>query len=66
MKCRHCLNQLKHGFLDLGFAPASNDYLELAGLSHSEIYNPLRLFVCENCWLVQTDDYKAAKDLFSM
>jgi hypothetical protein len=65
MKCRHCSNQLKHVFLDLGFAPASNDYLDSTGLSHSEIYNPLRLFVCENCWLVQTDDYKAAEDLFS-
>jgi hypothetical protein len=65
MKCRHCHHHLSHIFLDLGFAPASNDYLALADLNRSEIYNPLRIFVCEKCWLVQTDDYKSATDLFS-
>jgi hypothetical protein len=65
MKCRHCETQLKHVFLDLGFAPASNDYLTSDDLRRSEIYNPLRLFVCDCCWLVQTDDYKKADDLFT-
>lgn len=64
MKCRHCGNELKTLFLDLGHAPASNDYLLANELMQSEIYNPLRLFVCEECWLVQTDDYKKAEDLF--
>lgn len=65
MKCRHCANELKFVFLDLGHAPASNDYLSVADLTRSEISNPLRLFVCDECWLVQTDDYKKAEDLFA-
>jgi hypothetical protein len=65
MKCRHCGNELKIVFLDLGHAPASNDYLDASQLTQPEIYNPLRLFVCEECWLVQTDDYKEANDLFA-
>lgn len=65
MKCRHCTNELTSVFLDLGHAPASNDYLDAGQLTQSEIYNPLRLFACEECWLVQTDDYKKAEDLFA-
>jgi len=65
MKCRHCKKFLKHTFLDLGFAPPSNAYLELDELSKPEIYFPLKIRVCDNCWLVQTEDYIGSKYLFS-
>lgn len=64
MKCRHCKNQLEHIFLDLGFAPPSNDYLSQLDLHKPESYFPLKLFVCERCWLVQTEDYNSADKLF--
>lgn len=65
MKCRHCQAPLEHSFLDLGFAPPSNAYLEPQALSRSETYYPLRLKVCTACWLVQTEDYAAADEFFS-
>jgi SAM-dependent methyltransferase len=65
MNCRHCHHPLEHIFLDLGFAPPSNAYLNTADLSKPERYYPLKLFVCEHCWLVQTDDYAQADELFS-
>lgn len=65
MKCRHCETPLEHGFLDLGFAPPSNAYLNAADLSKPEKYYPLRLKVCSSCWLVQTEDYAQADELFS-
>lgn len=65
MKCRHCLQPLHHVFLDLGFAPPSNAYLGREDMSRPEKYYPLRLFVCEQCWLVQTEDYAQADELFS-
>jgi hypothetical protein len=65
VKCRHCANELKHTFLDLGFAPPSNAYLTRADLTKPERYYPLKLFVCESCWLVQTDDYTQADELFN-
>lgn len=65
MKCRHCSEPLQHTFLDLGFAPPSNSYLSEAELSSPEIYFPLKLKVCENCWLVQTEDYAQADLFFS-
>lgn len=64
MNCRHCSIQLQHVFLDLGFAPPSNAYLTAADLKAPELYFPLKLFVCEHCWLVQTEDYAQANELF--
>lgn len=64
MNCRHCLTRLEHVFLDLGFAPPSNAYLIAAELKSPELYFPLKLFVCERCWLVQTAEYSQADRLF--
>lgn len=64
MKCRHCLTELTHNFLDLGFAPPSNAYLTQDGLSKPEKYYPLKVMVCNHCWLVQTEDYAQADELF--
>ncbi|MFM8331976.1 MAG: methyltransferase domain-containing protein [Candidatus Methylumidiphilus sp.] len=65
MNCRHCHSPLEHVFLDLGFAPPSNAYLSEADLKVPELYFPLKLFVCGHCWLVQTEDYAQADELFS-
>ncbi|WP_321894405.1 class I SAM-dependent methyltransferase [Paraburkholderia heleia] len=64
MKCRHCGHALTIPFLDLGFAPPSNAYLKAADLTQVERYYPLKLFVCDACWLVQTEDYAAREALF--
>ena len=65
MKCRHCGAPLTHTFLDLGFASPSNAYLTEADLSKPEKYYPLKIKVCDLCWLVQTEDYAQADELFS-
>lgn len=65
MKCRHCETPLEHTFLDLGFAPPSNAYLKAADLVKPEKYYPLKVKVCAQCWLVQTEDYAQADELFS-
>ena len=65
MNCRHCSAPLEHPFLDLGFAPPSNAYLTARDLNKPEKYYPLRVLVCERCWLVQTEDYADAGELFS-
>jgi SAM-dependent methyltransferase len=64
MNCRHCKRSLKHVFLDLGFAPPSNRYVSAQDLSRPEAYLPLRLFVCDACWLVQTEDFALETELF--
>lgn len=64
MNCRHCEAFLKHTFLDLGFAPPSNTYLSKEDLNRPEVYFPLKIKVCDQCWLVQTEDYVQAEKLF--
>ncbi len=65
MKCRYCSTPLEHTFLDLGFAPPSNAYLTREDLVKPEKYYPLKIKVCDQCWLVQTEDYAQADELFS-
>lgn len=63
--CRHCKRELEVTFLDLGFAPPSNAYLSDENLQQSEKYYPLKVKVCDSCFLVQTEDYAAADEFFS-
>lgn len=65
MNCRHCHAPLTLGFLDLGTAPPSNAYLTAAALDKGEVWLPLRLLVCESCWLVQAEDQAAHDALFT-
>lgn len=62
--CRHCGTTLSHRFLDLGFAPPSNAYLKAQALNLPETTYPLRLMVCHECFLVQTQDFAAREALF--
>jgi len=64
MNCRHCGTQLTHTFLDLGSAPPSNAYLNRDDLNCAELHYPLKVKVCDCCWLVQTEDYAQADELF--
>ena len=65
MNCRHCGTPLEETVLDLGFAPPSNAYLTMDDLTHPEKYYPLKIKVCDRCWLVQTEDSAQADELFS-
>ena len=65
MKCRHCAAVLTLPFLDLGSAPPSNAYLTPDGLNSPETWYPLRVLVCAQCWLVQTEDHAGRDALFS-
>ncbi|MBF0125993.1 MAG: class I SAM-dependent methyltransferase [Magnetococcales bacterium] len=65
MKCRHCDAALSLPLVDLGSAPPSNAYLTGETLHQPEWWYPLRVLVCETCWLVQTEDFAHARSLFS-
>lgn len=65
MKCRHCQTELTLPLIDLGSAPPSNAYLTCHTLHVPEKFFPLRVLVCTECWLAQTEDYTGADELFS-
>ena len=65
MKCRHCKTKLVHQFIDLGTSPPSNSFIKNTNLNDPEKYYPLRVLVCDTCWLVQTEDFVNASEMFS-
>jgi SAM-dependent methyltransferase len=65
MICRHCAAKLSLELIDLGSSPPSNAYLTGEMLLEPEKSYPLRIMVCERCWLVQTLDFAQADELFS-
>ncbi|QLG87391.1 methyltransferase domain-containing protein [Chitinibacter bivalviorum] len=55
-QCRSCGATLEHTFADLGLSPVSNAFIREADLQRGEMYYPLHVQVCGQCWLVQLND----------
>ena len=65
MNCRHCNNLLTHVFCDLQTCPPSNAMVKPEFINYPETYFPLKVFVCEKCWLVQIDELEKAEAIFN-
>jgi len=65
MKCRHCGAEVSLTLIDLGSAPPSNAYLTHLTIRRPEKWFPLKVLVCESCWLVQAESYSRAAELFN-
>lgn len=65
MHCRFCGAPLTHVFIDLFNAPASNSFLREEQLAEPEVFYPLKVFVCDRCFLVQVDEYKKSDAIFN-
>ena len=65
MKCRHCGSEISLTLIDLGSSPPSNAYLTKVTLRRPEKWFPLKVLVCESCWLVQAESYSRAAELFN-
>ncbi|WP_458374155.1 methyltransferase domain-containing protein [Pseudomonas laurylsulfatiphila] len=64
MNCRGCATALTLPLIDLGTSPPSNAYVRADQLEKAEQWVPLKVAVCQQCWLVQTEDYTSADSLF--
>lgn len=65
MTCRFCSNKLTHEFIDLVNSPASNSFLIKEQLNKPEISYPLKVYVCDRCFLVQIDEYQKSNEIFN-
>lgn len=65
MKCRFCQTKLKNEFVDLGFSPPSNSFLNKKQLNRPEVFYPLKIMVCHKCYLVQIDEFAKHDDIFN-
>lgn len=65
MNCRFCKDPLTNVFIDLYNSPASNSFLIAEQLNEPETFYPLKVFICDKCFLVQVDEYKKSDAIFS-
>ncbi|MCF7955584.1 MAG: class I SAM-dependent methyltransferase [Phycisphaerae bacterium] len=65
MKCRACSKELNHTFLDLGVSPLSNSYLTAERLEAMEPHYPLKVMLCDHCWLAQLPAVTTPENIFS-
>ena len=63
--CRLCDAGLGHTFVDLGMSPLCETILDRAQLNQMEAFYPLHVFVCDQCFLVQLQEYVAPEDIFT-
>ena len=63
--CRFCGSLLQHIFVDLGMSPLSESYLEAHQLNQMEPFYPLHAYVCDQCFLVQVQEYVSPEHIFS-
>lgn len=62
--CRFCSCELRHTFADLGLSPLSNEYLSTEDLIRGQMFYPLKVQVCEKCFLVQAELYQRPELIF--
>jgi SAM-dependent methyltransferase len=63
--CRFCGRALEHVFADLGRSPLANSYLTAEKLAAPEPTYPLRVMVCDGCFLVQLPELASPAELFT-
>ena len=63
--CRFCGRALEHVFADLGTSPLANSYLTAERLEAVEPTYPLKVMVCDDCFLVQLPELASPAELFT-
>jgi len=62
--CRFCGAPLRRTFVDLGMSPLCETYPAAADFKNGEVYYPLHVYTCEECFLVQLEEYEKAENIF--
>jgi SAM-dependent methyltransferase len=63
--CRFCGAGARRTFVDLGMSPLCETYPSAEDLNRGEVFYPLHVYVCEQCFLVQLDEYESVENIFS-
>lgn len=63
--CRFCSGPLEHTFVDLGMSPLCESYIKPERANEMEPFYPLHAYVCDQCWLVQLDEFESPEHIYS-
>jgi len=64
-RCRFCDTPLRHLLVDLGMSPLCESYVSEDDLNRMEPFYPLRVYVCESCFLTQLEEYVHPEAIFT-
>jgi hypothetical protein len=62
--CRFCASPLARTFVDLGSSPLCQRHIEPEQWNAMEPFYPLHAYVCDECFLVQLDEYVSPSEIF--
>jgi hypothetical protein len=63
--CRFCGARLHFTLVDLGMSPLCESYVTQERLNRAEVFYPLRVYVCDRCFLAQLEEYVAVEEIFT-
>jgi hypothetical protein len=63
--CRFCGGSLSHVFVDLGMSPLCESYVAAEQLSAMAPFYPLVVYVCDECFLVQLEEFVPPEEIFT-
>src|SRR3954454_22123566 len=64
-RCRFCGSPLTHTFANLGMSPIANNYPTEDDLGRMEPFYPLHALACDQCFLVQLEEFESPEAIFS-
>jgi len=64
-RCRFCESPLRHTLVDLGMSPLCESYVSVGDLNRMEPFYPLRVYVCDSCYLAQLEEYVSPEAIFT-
>jgi C-methyltransferase C-terminal domain/Putative zinc binding domain/Methyltransferase domain len=64
-RCRFCKTALQHTFVDLGMSPLCESFLRPEQVNQMEAFYPLHVFVCDQCFLVQLEEFVSPEKIFT-
>ena len=65
VRCRFCDAPLHFTFVDLGMSPLCQTVIRPEQRNEMEPFYPLHCYVCDQCYLVQLEEYVAPADIFT-
>jgi SAM-dependent methyltransferase len=63
--CLFCGAALRHTFVDLGMSPLCESIVTKERLNQMEPFYPLHAYVCDQCFLVQVEEYVSPEEIFT-
>jgi SAM-dependent methyltransferase len=63
--CLFCRTPLERTFVDLGMSPLCESYVAAENLNRMEPFYPLHVKVCDECFLVQLEEYVSPEHIFT-